>query len=133
MAGSDYLCVAIVATSTFRHSSRVAGSTLRRNGFWWTCMFNLHGRTNSCLPLVKTQRAEPSMNARLSGLVKRVSELRAVGLKACHCVEEFHHRRIHPLRCRKRRAYECPRMANPNLKPTDSKLSTSFFKYWGLH
>jgi hypothetical protein len=51
MAGSDYLCTAIIAMNTFQHSSRVAGNILRRNGFWWTCMFNLRGRTNSYPPL----------------------------------------------------------------------------------
>jgi hypothetical protein len=57
MVGSDYLWAAIVVMNTFQHSSRVAGNILRRNGFWWTCMFNLHGRKNSCplTPVVQTQ------------------------------------------------------------------------------
>jgi hypothetical protein len=41
-------------------------------------------------PVVKAQRQESSMNARLAALVNRVSKLRRVGLKACHCVEESH-------------------------------------------
>jgi hypothetical protein len=96
MAGLDYLCAAIIAMNTFQHSSRIAEIILKRNYFWWACMFNLRGRTNSCPSLlvrvVKTQRAEPSMNARLTALVKRVSELRATELKACHYIEKFHHR-----------------------------------------
>jgi hypothetical protein len=45
-------------------------------------------------PVVKAQRKEPPMNARLAALVKCVYELRAIGLKACHCIEEFHHWQI---------------------------------------
>jgi hypothetical protein len=43
-------------------------------------------------PTIKAQRKESSMNARLAALVTRVSELCEAGLKACHCIEEFHHR-----------------------------------------
>jgi hypothetical protein len=42
--------------------------------------------------VIKAQRTEPLMNVRLAALVKRIVELRAVGLKACHCIEKFHHR-----------------------------------------
>jgi hypothetical protein len=40
--------------------------------------------------IIKDKRNEPPMNNHLSALVKRVAELREDGLKACHCVEEFH-------------------------------------------
>jgi hypothetical protein len=40
---------------------------------------------------------EPSMTDRLATLIKRVAELRQAGLEACHCVDEFHLRWIHPL------------------------------------
>jgi hypothetical protein len=40
--------------------------------------------------VVKAQRIEPLLNACLSALVKGIAELHRAGLKACHCVEEFH-------------------------------------------
>jgi hypothetical protein len=82
-------------------------------------------------PVIKAQRTKPSMNARLAALVKRVPELRAAGLKACHYIEEFHHRRIRPLDHRGKHAYECMRMADPNRKPADGKLPTLSLKHWG--
>jgi hypothetical protein len=59
-------------------------------------------------PIIKAQRREPSMDARLTALVMRVAELREAGLKACHCIEEFHLRRIHPFGHWEKCAYECP-------------------------
>jgi hypothetical protein len=41
-------------------------------------------------PVVKAQRKESLMNTQLAALVKRVSELCEVGLKACHCIEKFY-------------------------------------------
>jgi hypothetical protein len=41
-------------------------------------------------PIIKDKWNDPSMNDRLTALVKRVAELHEVGLKACHCVKEFH-------------------------------------------
>jgi hypothetical protein len=41
-------------------------------------------------PIIKDKRNEPPMNDRLTALVKSVPELCDAGLKACHCVEEFH-------------------------------------------
>jgi hypothetical protein len=41
-------------------------------------------------PIIKDKRNEPSMNDRLTALVKRVAKLHEVGLKAWHCIEEFH-------------------------------------------
>jgi hypothetical protein len=41
-------------------------------------------------PIIKDKRNEPSMNSRLSALVKHVAELREAGLRACHYVKEFH-------------------------------------------
>jgi hypothetical protein len=46
------------------------------------------------------------MTDRLVTLTKRVAELRQAGLEACHCVEEFFVRRIHPLGRRKTLAFE---------------------------
>jgi hypothetical protein len=48
------------------------------------------------------------MTDRLVALTKRVAELRQAGLEACHCVEEFFVRRIHPLGRRKTLAFEWP-------------------------
>jgi hypothetical protein len=84
-------------------------------------------------PVVKAQWKELSMNARLAALVKLISELRAARLKVCHCIEEFHHRRIRSLGHRKRRTYECPWMADPNREPADGKLPTLSMEYWGLY
>jgi hypothetical protein len=54
------------------------------------------------------------MTDRLTALIKCVAELRQVGLEVCHCIEEFHLRRICLLSRRKILAFECPRMANPS-------------------
>jgi hypothetical protein len=40
------------------------------------------------------------------------------GFNVCHCIEEFYLRRILPLGCRDKYAYECPRMANPSYEPS---------------
>jgi hypothetical protein len=48
------------------------------------------------------------MTDRLVALTKRVAELCQAGLEACHCVEEFFVRRIHPLGHRKTLAFEWP-------------------------
>jgi hypothetical protein len=76
-------------------------------------------------PLVlKDQRKELPMTARLSALVKRVVELYQAGLEACHCVKEFHLRRICPLDRREKPAYECPRLADPSRYPTEGEILT---------
>jgi hypothetical protein len=41
-------------------------------------------------PIIKDERNEPSMNNRLTALVKSVAKLREAGIKACHCVKKFH-------------------------------------------
>jgi hypothetical protein len=41
-------------------------------------------------PIIKDKRNEPLMNDRLTALVKRMAKLREAGLKACHCIKEFH-------------------------------------------
>jgi hypothetical protein len=41
-------------------------------------------------PIIKDKRNESSMNSHLSALAKRVVVLQKAGLRACHCVEEFH-------------------------------------------
>jgi hypothetical protein len=72
--------------------------------------------------VVKAQRKESPMNARLAALVKHVSELRTAELKACHCIEKVHHRR---------HACKCPWMVDPNLEPADGKHPTLSLEYWG--
>jgi hypothetical protein len=79
-------------------------------------------------PIIKAQRTEPPMNAWLAALVKRVAELRMAGLKACHCIEEFHLRRIRLLDRRDKCAYDCPRMADSSREPADGGLPTLSFK-----
>jgi hypothetical protein len=73
------------------------------------------------------------MNAHLDALLKHVVELRETRLKVCHCIEEFHLQRIHPLGRRDKCAYECPWMADPNREPTDGKFSILSLKYWGYN
>jgi hypothetical protein len=48
------------------------------------------------------------MTDRLAALTKRVAELRQADLEACHCVEEFYLRRIHPLDRWKKLAFKYP-------------------------
>jgi hypothetical protein len=43
------------------------------------------------LLLIDDKRGEPKMTPRLTTLVKRVAELHNIGLRACHCDEEFTH------------------------------------------
>jgi hypothetical protein len=130
MVGSGYLCVATVRMNIFWHYSRGARRILRRNSSSSTCTFNPLRRTNSCPPLfIKAQQTEPHMTAQLAALVKRVSELRTAGLKACHCIKEFHYWPIHPLGRRKRCAYKCPWMADPSHEPIDSKLPIWSLEY----
>jgi hypothetical protein len=59
------------------------------------------------------------MTDRLAVLIKRVAELRQASLEACHYVEEFYLRWIHPLDCRKKLAFECPRMADHYHEPSE--------------
>jgi hypothetical protein len=59
------------------------------------------------------------MTNRLAALTKHVAELRQSGLEACHYVEQFYLRQIHPLGRRKKLAFECPRMVNPYHKPSE--------------
>jgi hypothetical protein len=78
-------------------------------------------------PVLKDQRKEPSMTARLSTLVNRVVELHRAGLEACHYVEEFHLQRIRPLGRREKLAYECPRLVDPSRFPVEGEILTSFY------
>jgi hypothetical protein len=78
-------------------------------------------------PVIKAKRREPPMNSRLAALVKHVAELHEAKHKACHCIEEFHLRRIRPL------GHECLQKADPNCEPTDGKLSILSLKYWGYY
>jgi hypothetical protein len=62
------------------------------------------------------------MTNRLAALVKRIAKLHLARLEACHCVEEFHLRRIHPLSHRKTQAFKCPRMADPSHDPSEGNI-----------
>jgi hypothetical protein len=73
-------------------------------------------------PAIKNQRTEPLMTDLLVMLTKRIAELRQAGLEACHYVEEFFIRRIHPLGHRKTLAFECLRMTDPYCEPSDGCL-----------
>jgi hypothetical protein len=64
------------------------------------------------------------MIAHLSALVKRIAELRQAGLEVCHCIKEFHLRRIHPLGHQENLAFECPRLADPSRYPAAGETST---------
>jgi hypothetical protein len=72
-------------------------------------------------PIIKDKQNKLSMNNRLSALVKRMAELREARLKVCHCIEEFHLRRIHPLGHWEKLAFKCPQLSDPNREPTEGK------------
>jgi hypothetical protein len=78
-------------------------------------------------PIIKDKRNEPPMNDRLTALVKRVAELREAGLKACHWIEEFHLRRIHPLGHQEKLAFECLRLFDPSQRQAYIRLLTFLF------
>jgi hypothetical protein len=73
-------------------------------------------------PAIKDQWKEPPMTDRLAALVRRVTELRQAGLKACHCAEEFYLRQIRPLGRRKTLAFESPRLADPSRDPLPGNI-----------
>jgi hypothetical protein len=73
-------------------------------------------------PAIKNKRMEPLMTDRLAAPTKRVAELRQVGLKVCHCVEEFYLRWIYPLDRWKILAFKCPRMPDPYREPSEGCL-----------
>jgi hypothetical protein len=73
-------------------------------------------------PAIKNKRSEPPMIDRLAALTKRVVELRQAGLAACHYIEEFYLRWIHPLGRRKKLAFEYPRMADLYREPLEGCL-----------
>jgi hypothetical protein len=77
-------------------------------------------------PMILDKRREPKMAPRLQALVNWVIELRQAGLQACHCVEEFTLRRIHPLDRREKLAYECPHLADPIHELAGGKILSSF-------
>jgi hypothetical protein len=73
-------------------------------------------------PAIKNKRKEPPMTDRLATLVKHITELCQAGLEACHCVEKFHLRSIHPLDRRMTLAFKCPRMADPSRDPLEGNI-----------
>jgi hypothetical protein len=72
--------------------------------------------------LINDKRREPKMTPRLTAMVKQVAELHNVNLWACHCVDEFTHRWIHPLGHLEKLAFKCPRLADPSCEPASSKI-----------
>jgi hypothetical protein len=66
------------------------------------------------------------MTDRLAALVRRVAELRQVGLEACHCAEEFYLRWIRPLGRQKTLAFESPRLADPSRDPLPCNIFIFF-------
>jgi hypothetical protein len=59
---------------------------------------------------------------RLATLVKRITELCQAGLKACHCIKEFHLRWIRTLDRWKTLAFEYPWMADPSHNPSEGNI-----------
>jgi hypothetical protein len=68
---------------------------------------------------IKNKRSEPPMTNCLAALTKHVAELRQDSLEACHCIEVFYLRWIHPLGHRKKLAFECLRLADPHHEPSE--------------
>jgi hypothetical protein len=62
------------------------------------------------------------MTDRLATLIKRVAELRQVGLEACYCVKEFYLQWICLLGHRKTLTFECPQMADPSRDPSEGDI-----------
>jgi hypothetical protein len=73
-------------------------------------------------PTIKNKRMEPLMTDCLAALTKRIAELHQASLEACHCIEEFYLRWIHPLGRQKTLAFKCPLMANPCREPSKGCL-----------
>jgi hypothetical protein len=72
--------------------------------------------------LIDTKRKELKLTPRLTVLVKWLTELYDTGFWACHCVEEFTLRQIHPLDHWDKLTYECLQQANPSHEPADGKF-----------
>jgi hypothetical protein len=122
---SVYHFTTTASTSISMLPSRARGGVLSRSDSWLICMLNLNGRIDSCTPpppLVDQKRVEPKMTPCLSALVKRVAKLRATGLQACHCTDEFTLWQICPLVHRERLAYDCPWLADLSHKPVAGKM-----------
>jgi hypothetical protein len=77
-------------------------------------------------PLIDDKWREPKMTPCLATLVKQVAELCDTGLRACHCVEKFTHRRIHPLGHQEKLAFEFPRRADPSREPASGMIFIIF-------
>jgi hypothetical protein len=71
--------------------------------------------------LIKDKQKVPKELPYLKALVKWVTELRRVGLEACHYAEEFILQQIHLPGCRKKLAFECLRFADPSCNPSAGK------------
>jgi hypothetical protein len=126
MVESGSLCVATTMMNIFWHPSKVARKDLKRGGSSWICTNQRRGKHAPVPPpIIKDKRNDLLMNNRLTALVKRVAELREDGLRACHCVEEFHLRRICPLGHREKLSFECPRLSDPSCEPAKGK--STFF------
>jgi hypothetical protein len=76
---------------------------------------------------ISGKQSGPKMTMRLSTLVKQITNLREAGLKACHCIEEFHLRHIRPLGHREKLAYECPQLADPSRDLAGGKVFSFTF------
>lgn len=78
--------------------------------------------------LTEKKRSPPLLTPRLNKLIARVRELRAAGLHATHCAEEFIIRRIRPLGHRNKLAFACPRDSDPN-----RLRETGICTFFGIH
>jgi hypothetical protein len=69
------------------------------------------------------------MTPHLVALVKRVAELCDIGLRVCHCVEEFTLQHIRPLDRWEKLAYDCPWLADASREPAAGKMFNLLFYY----
>jgi hypothetical protein len=67
------------------------------------------------------------MTPRLAALVKRVVEIRAIGLWVCHYTEKFTLRQIHRLGRQERLAYDCPWLADSSHEPAAGRMFNLHF------
>jgi hypothetical protein len=65
----------------------------------------------------------------VTALVKWVTELRTADLQACHCVEKFTLRRIHPLGYQEKLAYDYLRLVDLSREPAADKMFNLHFYY----
>jgi hypothetical protein len=120
--GSGCRCIAIAERNTWTPLSGAPEKVLPKSGFLLICTSSPNGRTSICFHRrLLIREGGPEIT-----LVKRVTELRQVGLRACHCTEEFSLQQICPLGHRDKLAFKCPWFADTSCEPADGRIMIFF-------